>query len=734
MGCLRTACCLAVTVLVSLVTTQRGYAQATETVLHNFTSPPRGSYPWAGLVRDHSGNLYSTTENGGPANRGVVFKIDATGHQTVLHAFRGGSDGAYLYGCVAVDSAGNVYGTTYQGGTYNQGVAFEIDAGGNETILHSFTGGADGGWPIGGVILDPAGNIYGTTETGGGTADAGVVFRLDPGGNETVLHTFGGAPDGAGPHAALARDAAGNLYGTTYGGGATNMGAVFKLDASGNESVLYSFQGGADGGSPQSAVTLDPAGNLYGTSQNNVYKIDTAGQKTVLYSFPGGPEGGNPGAAGVTLDAAGNLYGTTWLGGTYGAGNVFKVDPSGVETVLYEFTGGSDGGSPESGVIRDSAGDLYGTTAEGGALNYGAVFKISSTQVESVIYSFPSSADGENPWDATLIRDAAGNLYGTTINGGPANNGVVFGIDTSGTESVLYSFSGGQDGGQPWAGVTLDAAGNLYGTTNEGGVAGMGVVFKVNAAGQETVLHSFTGGADGAYPRGGVTLDAAGNIYGTTYSGGAANDGVVFKIDATGAETVLYSFTGGADGANPCAGVILDAAGNLYGTTFGGGTLNEGVVFEVSTSGTLSVLHGFTGGKDGAGPYGGLAFDSAGNLYGTTMDSVSGGSGEVFKLTAAGRFTVLYNFGHGNQVPWAGVTLDAAGNIYGTTAQGGARNYGIVFELSPTGQETVLHTFGGGTDGAYPYSGVVLDPEGNVYGTTSEGGSANTGLVFKLTP
>ena len=240
-----------------------------------------------------------------------------------------------------------------------------------------------------------------------------------------------------------------------------------------------------------------------------------------------------------------------------------------------------------------------------------------------------TGADGAWPNEG-VIRDSAGNLYGTTSQGGTAGWGVVYKLDTAGHETVLYTFTGGADGGWPYVGVMRDPAGNLYGTATYGGTAGAGVVFKLDTAGQEAVLYSFTGGADGRNPYGGVIRDSAGNLYGTTVEGGTANSGVVYKLDTTGHETVLYSFTGGPDGGGP-SGVIRDSAGNLYGTA-SGGTAGQGVVYELDTAGQETVLHSFTGGADGYYPNGGVIRDSAGNLYGTTSNGGQTGGGVVFKL------------------------------------------------------------------------------------------------------
>jgi len=288
------------------------------------------------------------------------------------------------------------------------------------------------------------------------------------------------------------------------------------------------------------------------------------------------------------------LYGTTEFGGTAcasqsGCGTVFKIDASGVENVLYSFTGGPDGGIPMAGLLRDPAGNLYGTTYYGGDLSCnsgtgcGTVFELSSTGVETVLYSFRGEEDGELP-AAGLVRDPAGNFYGTTFLGGAFGSGTVFRLSEAGKERVLYAFSGGADGSLPLATLVRDRAGNLYGTTQVGGAYGAGTVFEVEATGIEQVLHSFAGGADGTYPFAGVVIDSAGNLYGTTFSGGGAGlceggCGTVFELSASGIETILHSFTGHSDGGYPRAALILDATGNLYGTAEIGGVLGYGDVF-----------------------------------------------------------------------------------------------------------------------------------------------------------
>jgi uncharacterized repeat protein (TIGR03803 family) len=372
------------------------------------------------------------------------------------------------------------------------------------------------------------------------------------------------------------------------------------------------------------------------------------------------------------------------------------------EVVLYSFTGAS-GSNVVAGLIRDANGNLYGTADNGGdgGCNCGTVFKLDTMGNETVLYSFTdTNGDGANPI-AGLVMDANGNLYGTTTNGGANELGIVFKVDTSGHETVLYTFGmTAQDGANPRSSLIMDGNGNLYGTTYNGGANGLGTVFKLDTSGNLTVLYSFQGSAgDGSNPQAGLIMDTNGNFYGTTSGGGSGNGGTVFKLDTTGTETVLHIFTGGTgdgDGESPVAGLIMDANGNLYGTTQnGGGHLGMGIIFRVDSMGNETILYAFTGTNgDGATPQSGLVQDAAGNLYGTTL--------------CGGSFT-----GNANCL-------------------GGSSGYGTVFELSATGQETVLYSFGPSPDAEFPVAGLVRDAGGNLYGTTAAGGTSGAGAVFEL--
>ena len=377
-------------------------------------------------------------------------------------------------------------------------------------------------------------------------------------------------------------------------------------------------------------------------------------------------------------------------------------------------------------------------------------------QTYTVLYSFTGGSDGSLPM-ASVIQDELGTLYGTTYEGG-SYYGVVFSLTTAGTETALYSFTGGSDGRYPSTPVIRDNAGNLYGTTSNGGgcnydVQGCGVVFKVDSTGTETVLHTFQGGKqDGCYPDQGLTMDASGNLYGTTEGcASIAGWGEIFKIDTAGKYTILHRFAGAPyDGGAPAGGhLLVDSTGDLYGLTSSGGGSGCGyrgcgVLYKLTPNGKLTMLHRFAGGtRDGCGPQGRVV-EKAGNFYGTTNDCGSFGYGTVWKVSYKGKETILHNFAGGasdGEYPSGGVAVDSDGNIYGDTYWGGANQCsgsgcGVLYELSSTGTFTVLHSFGNGSDGYLPSGEVLHQQSGQIYGTTTYGSSKGpgAGTVWEYVP
>jgi uncharacterized repeat protein (TIGR03803 family) len=315
------------------------------------------------------------------------------------------------------------------------------------------------------------------------------------------------------------------------------------------------------------------------------------------------------------------------------------------------------------------------------------------------------------------------------------------------TFTTLYNFTGGADGGSPYVGVIQDQAGNLYSTATQGGdlscqpPVGCGVVYELNAAGMETVLYSFTGPpSDGVRPLTPLVRDNNGNIYGTTWLGGSGCEpygcGTVFKIDTAGAEVVLYNFAGESDGCNPSQGMILDGSGALFGTTLGCGSSGKGTIFTIDSAGKFRVLHGFTG-SDGSGPGNGyLTMDKSGNLYGVTQSGGHFDNGELYKLSKGGKLTVLHSFRRDRDIrdgyyPYGSVALDGAGNIYGTTNDGGSHFAGTIWKVAKNGKETILHSFDW-SDGCRPLDGVTWGSNGNLYGVTNRCGASHQGALYEL--
>jgi uncharacterized repeat protein (TIGR03803 family) len=394
--------------------------------------------------------------------------------------------------------------------------------------------------------------------------------------------------------------------------------------------------------------------------------VSQAQTETIIYSVPSQRDGGM--SEGLVLDPTGNLYGTTPYGGAsqFGCGSVFELSPVAgggwQEKTLHGFNC-SDGYLPFAGLAIDSAGNLYGTTESGGTAGGGTVFELSPVAGGSWhftgLHGFSGGADGGDLIGGVVL-DSSGNLYGTTASGGAHGEGTIFKLTPIAGGgwhfATLHSFESGPGGRISRAGLTIDSAGNLYGTTEVGGISaacgggGCGVVFELSPVSgggwHYSVLHAFNQ-ADGAYPVAGVTLDAAGNVYGTTQGGGSGTYycnfygcGVVFKLSPLAGgvwhETLIHSFSGNLDGAYPTAAVTLDALGNVYGTTNFGGD-GAGLVFEFSPiSGggwPQTILHNFTGRPDGNVPVGPVIFDTSGNLYGNTQEGGTNNHGAIYEIT-----------------------------------------------------------------------------------------------------
>ena len=665
-----------------------------------------------------------------------------------------------------------------------------------KTTIYNFQGGIDGGIPEAGLTADTDGVLYGVSS--GGPSGSGLVYKVTPPAagstqwTKTTLYAFRGGVDGGFPQAGLVFDSDGALYGATREGGAFGAGTLFKLSrpltagAPWTKTTLYSFRGGADGARPLAGLAMDTDGVLYGVANQGgargagaVFMLSppaigsTVWTKTTIYSFGGGEDGVNP-YGGVVLDTSGALYGTTAFGGHRGGGTVYRITPPApgatawTKATLYSFDG-VDGNFPRATVTFGTDGAIYGVTYGGGAHNAGTAYKLTppaagaTSWTKTTIHDFNGGVDGANPW-SELTFDTEGALYGANFNGGASGAGTVFKLDppaegaTDWTASVVYAFGGGADGNSP-GGLVFDDKGSIYGVTVYGAANGNGSVFSIAlppaqkaTLAKYTPVYGFGGGADGGSPQYGAPIfDTKGAMYVATSRGGSGDRGTIVRIDPEGRQSVLYSFTGGDHGANPLADLAFDSDGALYGTTFAGGD-GCGVVFRLSppdrksVSWTYRVIYTFTCGADGAYPQSGLTFDTHGRLFGVASGG-GAGYGVVFRLKrneSAGEWKqdVLCTFtgGADGANPISGLTIDTDGTLFGTTAKGGL-GFGVVFQLQPDSRSTasikwtqsVIHSFRGGTDGETPFGQLVSDNHGSLFGVTLAGG-AGGGTAYRLTP
>jgi uncharacterized repeat protein (TIGR03803 family) len=708
--------------------------------LHTFGTVWDGANPYGFLVKSGD-TLYGTTAGHG-TNYGTIFSVKTNGaNYTVLYNFTNGTDGANPYSSLVL-SGNTLYGVAVAGGSNNLGTVFAINTDGTSfQTVHTFTG-QDGANPYGGLALTN-GTLYGTSSSGG-SSNAGTVFSLDTDGTDfTNFYSFSGGSDGANPQAGLAL-AGKNLYGTTANGGAYGNGALFYVTTNGSFFTnFYSFgQGGPfDGANPHAPLALSGQA-LYGTAMNGgvngngvLFSVGTDGTLfTNFYNFSqsGISDGANP-YGGLVLSGS-TVYGTAVNGGTNLFGIIFSVKTNGTAfTNLYNFTGGPDGANPYAGVVL-SGNMLFGSSTYGGIATNGngSVFSFSTgDRAFGTLYTFSDGVDGFTPQAAVVL--AGGVLYGTTTYGGDYDSGDIFAVRTNGIGyKLLYTFTGGtNDGAYPSADLTV-AGSVIYGTAVLGGTNGSGSVFAMSTNGTGfTNVYSFSGGADGAYPQAGLIL-SNGTLYGTVAAGGTLNNGAVFSVRTNGAAfTNLYSFTGGSDGGQPVADLILSGK-SLYGTTSAGGA-GYGTIFSLATNGaSFSPIYAFSsGGADGYYPVAPLVL-SSNILYGTTVYGGDDDDGTVFSVQTNGLdFTVLHSFTGSSDGanPQAGLVI--FDNIfYGVTSSGGDNGAGTVFLLDTNGAGfAVLYTLNGDSDGADSKASLVISG-GNLYGTTSSGSGDAGGAAF----
>jgi len=798
----------------------------TEAVLHSFGSGTDGKGPTGTLVQGTDGNFYGMTVTGGTFNEGTAFRMTPQGVVTILHNF--GStvthDGTFPHGSLVLGADGNFYGTAALGGTANLGTVFMMTSQGAVTILHNFGGTAnnDGSDPQGGMVLGGDGNFYGTTLTGG-AGFSGTVFMMTPQGAVTILHSFQDGTvtnDGLSPQLPVVQGADGNFYGTTPQGGPAGRGTAFRITPQGTLTILHSFGDGSvtnDGQMPMSALIQLPDGNFYGTTSNGsvtspngvVYKMTSAGAITILHTFQDESvlnDGSQPNGA-LVLGSDGNLYGTAQLGGgVSNEGCVYELSSTGKFLILHGFQDGSvanDGSTPLTALVQGSDGNLYGMTQAGGAnSSNGTAYVIAPTQMlvtspttasASVTLPFsyqvvathaPTGFSATNLPDGLSIDPLTGLITGTpttvqtkvavitltnaagsenfslTITVGSLPAPVVTSVLTAyGSVGAAFTYTttatnaptGYAATGLTGTGLSIDpATGIISGTPTSAGTLSVSLTAS-NATGpgaaaslsinilaapptlsqEYGVPHRFGDGTvtnDGVLPFS-IIQAFDGNFYGAAESGGANSAGTIFKMTPQGVVSNFYSFNGNLGIAGPRS-LIQAANGDFIGTS-------GNQIFRLTQTGTLTLLHIFPG-INQIQP---LVQGFDGDFYSVVAQGGTALYGFAYKITPQGDVTILHNFRDGS-VANDGITPQAAliqasdGNFYGTTTNGGTAGSGAIFKMTPTGTVTILHNFGDHTvtnDGNYPQSSLVEGTDGNFYGTTGFS-SASSGTVFKMTP
>ena len=742
---------------------------------HSFNHE-EGANPSSTLVQGVDGNFYGTARTGGTnGGLGTIFKITPAGILTPLFSFAN-TNGAVPFAGLVQDNGGTFYGTTTAGGAYGRGTVFKLAADGLFTSLYSFTGGNDGSNCAGGLLLASDGNLYGTTVSGG-VYGLGTMFRISPDGTLATLVSFDGY-QGANPYCTLIQGTDGRLYGTTQNGGANGWGAIFRLSldsplqitqqpqpqlAFAGDTVTFSVA--TFGSLPVSyqwlknGTNLSDGGNVSGSSSRTLTLTNLTIADAAMYSVVVSNVYGAVTSAGAGLEVIFSppyvISGPEAQAVLVGATATFSVEAAG-DALTFQWQ--------ENGTNLMDGGNISGsatptlTLASVTVTNAGTYSVIVSNALD--VLSSPSAAltvlpvnppgtsltslgsfsGGTVPFNphAGVIQGTDGNFYGTTVNGGSGLYGTAFELSPSGGLFIRHSFTNGVDGATPLAGLIQASDGNLYGASLHGVGASLGTLFWRSPSGVFTHLYAFGGGDDGGNPLASLVQGSDGNLYGTASTGGSNGVGTVFSLGTNGLFTPLWSFNS-INGSYPAAPLVQGSDGKLYGTTSAGGTQDLGTVFSLSTNGSFNSLVSFDSTR-GAYPSNGVVQATDGAFYGTTSGGgTNGGWGTVFRLTADGTLTPLHSFNYEDGAyPVGGLVQATDGNLYGTTSQGGIGGKGTVFQITTNGQLTTLVWFNG-PNGANPQGALIQARDGSFYGTAEFGrtgynGAAGSGdgLVFRL--
>ena len=717
-----------------------------------------GVQPQAALIPQADGSFFTVAPAGGAGDAGAILRLTPAGDLETVVSFSGtggaapgraplaapvtGYDGA-LWGTTASGGAGD-FGTVYR---FGPGVGFQ------SKVAFTGPGGVAPGSGPNGLSLHADGNYYGTTQAGG-AGGFGTIFRMSPAGGVTGLGDFtgnAGALPGSLPVGALA-EAGGLRYGVTQGGGAANLGTIFRLTPAGGFLPLVQFSA-ATGTKPRAGLLGHPDGNLYGTCAaggaqgfGTIFKVTPAGEIGVLHSFLD-TDGSAPAAA-LTLGPGHVLLGTSSQGGAGGWGVIFQCSTGGAFSVLTELTGSTGtkpGAYPVSALIPGTDGNFYGATSAGGPGQDGGFFRITAAGV----YTRLAECSGSLGWApaGAPVADGAGAWITPMAVGGSRGGGTLV-RQTGSAFPGVAAILGGTAGDQPAGALTRTAAG-LFGVTAAGGTSDRGTFFRFTGD-VITTLNQHTN-PQGAAAEGPLTLGVDGNFYGVAREGGGTSNGTLFRMTPAGLRTRLVNLTGmsgAARGTRPRAPLAAGPDGNFYGVCTHGGAADQGLVFRLTPAGVYTVLLEFplTGARQ---PGGGLTLKD-GLLHGTTSAGGPEDAGTIFSLTPGGVLTTLAAFtGTSGILPGIGpgvLSLAADGSFYGLTTSGGATNDGTVYQLFPNGSTRCLAEFTGAS-GASPgraaspsnlaqpaAGGLTPSSDGWAYGALPGGGSGGGGVLFRVRP
>ena len=633
-----------------------------------------------------------------------------------------------------------IWGVSKDGGSSSIGTIFNLlDDGTDFNVISSFSESPEGTNPRGGAIEASDGSIIGSTSLGG-VNDAGTIYRIQNG-EYTKLFDLVPSVHGGTIRTDIIELNDGSFVVATSNGSSFNGGALLRFDLGGTLEVLFSFIGSSTGNGCSGSLAYDAEqGLIYGTCQfggslgfGTAFRyVPNSGIFSVIHNFEVNEDGSNP-EGGLFFSEDGILYGTTKFGGEFNQGTIFQVIPFGnIFAKIYDLNNASsDGRFPVGRLILTDSNLLLGTCSEGGSSGVGTVFSCTLDGDYNRLHSFSAPTEGSFP-KAGLTDAENGLYYGVAELGASNGFGSVYRIDEDGNFEVMQMMDYTDDGSNPVGNLALLENGDLLGVTASGGSNDFGTIFSITGSGSLTKIHDFSLPIEGSTP---CDIQTEGTeFYGVTESGGLFNDGALFKAQLSGERSKIFDFNGSIHGQTPNPGLIEVNEGQYFGTARFGGEFGAGTVFSYTDAGDFELLHSFDGDMGGQFPYSGLLAHSDGNFYGTTLSGGNNGDGILYRITSDGIFEKLHDFfsffdGGSTQ---GLLTEGPDGLIYGVASVGGSFNGGTLYQYTPeSGSLTTVHHLQISSDGSSPIGGLLAHSDGNLYGTTSDGGPI-VGTLFRF--